>query len=471
MTHIPKAIPEPLGRLAERLLGLAAGRRLYLVGGTIRDWLLGRPSADFDFAVSGSGLDFATAVARAARGALVVLSKPDDEARVVLGDVTLDFNGFGDRTIEADLARRDFTANAIGAELTASGLGPLLDPHGGQSDIQRRFIRPVSDGSLESDPLRLLRAFRLAAELGFTLDPAVLEQGRRVSLKGTAAERIGAELLRVMEAPGSLDALRSLYELGRLSEILPELVPILDDDLLREHSFRTYLKIEELIEQPGFFSRFEPEWRRYFDEWGADAQPAEKAEGPPADALPSAASSEPSAVPRDASSVEQRTAGAPYRRALLKLAGLLHDIAKPETRFVTTEGDMHFYGHDSLGAKKVGRVGRDRLRLSRAQAEMLATLTQEHMRLHLLATAPDLSDRAIRRYFRDLGDEAFGLMILCYADGWATAGRTSHLEDTVTRMIQQKRAEDAKVRVARLVDGTDLIALGMPPGPAFKVIL
>ncbi|MFO7652118.1 MAG: hypothetical protein R6X13_12365, partial [bacterium] len=63
------------------------------------------------------------------------------------------------------------------------------------------------------------------------------------------------------------------------------------------------------------------------------------------------------------------------------------------------------------------------------------------------------------------------LMILCYADGWATAGRTSHLEDTVTRMIQQKRAEDAKVRVARLVDGTDLIALGMPPGPAFKVIL
>lgn len=450
MTHVDNAILAPLGRLADRLLALAPGRRLYLVGGTIRDRLLGRPSADFDFAVSGSGLDFAAAVARAARGALVVLSQPDDEARVVLGAITLDFNGFGDRAIETDLARRDFTVNAIAAELTASGLGPLLDPHGGQADIQRRLIRPVSECSLAADPLRLLRAFRLAAELGFELDPAVLEQGRRVSLKRTAAERIGAELLRVMEAPGSLAALRTLYELGRLTEILPELKPILDDDLLREHSFRTYLKIEEVIARPGFFGRFEPEWRRYFNEWGAD-EPASD-----------------SGVEREASGLNP---GAPFRRALLKLAGLLHDIAKPETRFVTTEGEMHFYGHDSLGAKKVGRVGRDRLRLSRTQTEMLSTLTQEHMRLHLLATAPDLSERAIRRYFRDLGPEAFGLMILCYADGWATAGRTSHLEDTVTRMVDQKRAEDARVRVARLVDGNDLIALGMKPGPAFKVIL
>jgi poly(A) polymerase len=93
------------------------------------------------------------------------------------------------------------------------------------------------------------------------------------------------------------------------------------------------------------------------------------------------------------------------------------------------------------------------------------------MRLHLLATAPELSDRAIRRYFRDLGTEAFGLMLLCYADGWATAGRTIHLEDTITRKINQHRIESAKKKVKRLVTGHDLIALGMKPGPVFKVIL
>ncbi len=455
MNPTPDTILAPLGRLAGRLPRLAPGRRVYLVGGAIRDWLLGRASADFDFCVSGSGLEFAAAVARAVRGALVVLSEPDDEARVVSGGLTLDFNGFADRPVESDLARRDFTANAIAAELSDAGLGPLIDPHEGRADIARRLIRPVSERSLSGDPLRLLRAFRLGAELGFALDPAVLEQGQRTSLKGVAAERIGAELLRIMERPGATDTLRRLHELGRLAEILPELKPILDDDLLREHSLRTCFKIEELIEQPGFFSRFEPEWHRYFDEWGA-AEPE---------------SSPDSGAEREAPGADQRGAGAPFRRALLKLAGLLHDIAKPETRFITTEGEMHFYGHDSIGARKVTRVGRDRLRLSRAQTEMLSTLTQEHMRLHLLATAPDLSERAIRRYWRDLGDEAFGLMLLCYADGWATAGRTSHLEDTITRMIEQKRAEDAVVRVARLVDGNDLIALGMKPGPAFKVIL
>ena len=161
----------------------------------------------------------------------------------------------------------------------------------------------------------------------------------------------------------------------------------------------------------------------------------------------------------------------PFRRALLKLAGLLHDLAKPETRFINVQGETHFYGHDSLGARAAVKIGRDRLRLSRAQTAMLSTLVAEHMRLHLLATAPDRTDRAVRRFFRDLGEDAFGMMMLCFADGWATAGRTGHLEDTITRMIEQRRAEAAKLKVKRFVTGHELSALGLTPGPAFKVIL
>ncbi len=452
-----KALLQRLGRAGDRLRELRDGRRLFLVGGAVRDALLERGIADqvsavpvdFDFAVSGSGLEFARAFADRVHGKLVVLSAADDEVRVVFRGRVFDFNGFGDRAIHDDLARRDFTINAMACELADDGPGELLDPFGGQDDLRRGVIRPVSEGALRSDPLRLLRAFRLGLELGLAIDEAVFEQGRAITLTGIAGERIGGELLRILERPGSYDVLVKLHELGRLRDILPAFEPVLNDDKLRRHSFRTFMKIEEIVtrEPTGdrdstssvpFFTRFEPEWECYFDRWDA-AEPEEP--------------------------------GLPFRRGLLKLAGLLHDIAKPETRFVNTEGATHFYGHDSHGARIAAQMVRARLRLSRAQVKMLQSQVQEHMRLHLLATSPELSDKAIRRFFRDLGPEAFGLMILCYADGWATAGRTFHLEDTITRMIEQKREEDARVSIERFVTGNDLIVLGLKPGPAFKVIL
>ena len=442
-----------LGRPYERLLELKGSRRLFLVGGTIRDIILGREPTDFDFAVSGSGLEFATAFARKVHGSLVVLSEPDDEARVVYHrGLTFDFNGFGDRAIEDDIRRRDFTVNALAVEILPGGVDDILDIVAGRRDITERLLRPVTSDSLKLDPLRLLRAIRIALELDFRIDESVLDLARSVTLKQTAPERIGAELLRIVECPGSYTFIRKLSGLGRLQDILPELVPLLNDEDLREHSLRTYYKIEEIVTDDSFFRRFDPEWTAYFDQWGVTADSSRPtADGPDSEA--------PTPSPL------------PFRRGLLKLAGLLHDIAKPETRFINVQGEVHFYGHDSLGARAASRIGRDRLRLSRAQTGMLSTLVAEHMRLHLLATAPDLTDRAIRRFFRDLGEEAFGIMILCFADGWATAGRTGHLEDTITRMIDQRRAEAAQLKVKRFVTGRELIALGLKPGPVFKVIL
>jgi len=447
------------GRVFDRLRATRADTRLFLVGGALRDLVLGRTPEDLDFAVSGSGIRFASDFARRIRAKLVVLSEEDDEARVVWRrSLTLDFNGLGDRTIAEDLGRRDFTINALACEVLPDGVGELLDPFGGRADIEQRLIRPVSGSSLRQDPLRLLRAVRLALELGFELDPEVHAQAGATSLRATAAERIGVELLRIMEQPGSFRFVEDLVRLGRLQEILPALGDVLDDPELRGHTLRTYRKIEEIIAAPGFFGRFQPEWETYFDRWtSGDETDTSDAARPRADT-----SGEPEPTEKPA---------LPFRRALLKLAGLLHDVAKPATRFTTTGGEVHFYGHDSIGARQTAQLARDRLRLSRPQTKMLRTLVQEHMRLHLLATAPDLSERAIRRYFRDVGQEAFGLMILCFADGWATAGRTLHLEDTITRMLEQKRAEDAMVKVERLVTGHDLIALGLKPGPAFKTIL
>jgi poly(A) polymerase len=472
-----------LGRPYERLIEIKGARRLFLVGGTIRDIILGREPSDFDFAVSGSGLQFAATFARKVRGSLVVLSEPDDEARVIFwkpipGDspgtgtvpVTFDFNGFGDKAIEDDILRRDFTVNALAVEILPDGVDDLLDIVAGRRDITERLLRPVTADSLKLDPLRLLRALRIALELDFRVDESVFDLGREVTLKKTAPERIGAEMLRIMECPGSYTYIRKLFDLGRLQDILPELVPLLDDKDLREHSLRTYYKIEEIVTENSFFRRFAPEWTAYFDRWGIAEAPSEvrsekldvrsqKSDEPAEDSGQSAICNLKSEMPL------------PFRRGLLKLGGLIHDLAKPETRFINVQGETHFYGHDSLGARAASRIGRDRLRLSRAQTAMLSTLVAEHMRLHLLATARELTDRAVRRFFRDLGDDAFGLMILCFADGWATAGRTGHLEDTITRMTDQRRAEAAKLKVKRYVTGNDLIAVGLKPGPAFKVIL
>jgi poly(A) polymerase len=397
-------------------------QKIYLVGGAIRDFLLGIKPNDYDFSVSSSGISFARRVARVMNGAFVLLSEEDDEARVVKDNVIYDFIGFkGD--IREDLNRRDFTINAIAIDLDTFG---LLDPHNGLEDIKRRNIRPVSENSLFDDPLRVLRGFRFALELGFGIDKKFYKLAKSVSLENIAGERIGYEFMRIVSAPDSYKFILKMNELGIFLQIFPEANKIIEDGFLWGHSLNTYYALEILMEKGFFKEKFEPEFNQYFS------------------------------IPR--------------RKPLLKIAGLFHDVAKPDT-FLINNGDVHFYGHDTKGARIVEIIGYKRLKLSRSDVQMIKKLVKEHMRPHLLATNDELTDRAIRRFFRDLGDDYFGAMMLAWADGYATGGRTRHLEEKFTRMIELKRADDAKPKVERLVNGYDLIALGLKPGPIFKIIL
>jgi len=424
-----------LGRPFQTLLRLSTGRQVFLVGGTIRDLLLERSPMDFDFAVSGSGIDFARRFARSIHGSFVLLSEAEDQARVVWRkQLVLDFNGFADRTIEDDLGRRDFTVNAMAYPLTPDPrpLTPvamaMLDPFQGRQALNDKLLKPVSSQSLALDPLRVLRAYRFALELGFRIDDEVREQARHISLENVAAERIGYELLRILDCPGSYPVLVELAQLGFLRQLFPEAGPLFASELLLRHSLLTLKKLDELIHAESWFTQYGPEFTTYFN-------------------------------------------AHPHRRPLLKLAGLLHDIAKPETEFVNDKQEVHYYGHDGLGARHVEKLARERLRLSRLDARALRMLVEFHMRLHLLATGPELTDRAIRRFFRDLKEQWFGLMLLTYADGFATAGQTRHLEQAFARIIGLKREYDAVIRVKRLVTGDDLIGAGLKPGPAFKTML
>jgi tRNA nucleotidyltransferase/poly(A) polymerase len=161
----------------------------------------------------------------------------------------------------------------------------------------------------------------------------------------------------------------------------------------------------------------------------------------------------------------------PHRAALLKLTALFHDVSKPETRMRAEDGILHFYGHDTKGAKKMRRALSKELRFSNQDAEMVEQIVARHMHLHLIATGPELTERAMRRFARICADVASEVMLLDLADGFATAGRTRHLEYTIVKILELA-IQDAKLAAfVPLVNGHDLIALGLKPGPVFKVIL
>jgi poly(A) polymerase len=303
---------------------LKGKKDLYLVGGTIRDILLGIQPKDYDFAVSGSGIKFATSFARKTKGAFVLLSKDDDEARVVEKDIIYDFIGLGKNGLLNDLKRRDFTINSMAINLDTL---EFLDPFKGMKDLEKGLIRLTTDESLKTDSLRILRGFRFALELDFDLNKNFFKLAKGISLKKIAAERIGYEMLRIMAAQNSYKKILKMDELGLFKEIFPEAQKIIEDSYLWGHSLSTYYAIEELMKQ-SFFTKIEPEFSRYFS--------------------------------------------VPARIPLLKLAGLFHDVAKPDT-FLLKEGDVHFYGHDIKGARIVQILGYKRLKFSRSEVAMLKT--------------------------------------------------------------------------------------------------
>lgn len=291
---------------------------------------------DFDFAVSGSGVGVAKEFAKKIRGKFVLLSEPDDEARVVYQkQIYFDFAGIKGKTIVNDLKRRDFTINALAALLRKGkpycSIGEIIDQFSGLKHLEKRQIVPVSEKSLSLDPLRILRAFRFALELNFKVNAKTIQLIDNLSLAKVAPERIGYEMIRIMEAKKSFQYIKTLSDLGILRQIFPEAIALFDNPELLKHSLNTYKKIEEIIDRKSFFTQFTKEFSEYF-----------------------------SAMPK--------------RRALLKLTGLLHDIAKPQTEFKTEKGDVHFYGHDSMGAKVTEAMLKTHLRISRKEARMVGNL-------------------------------------------------------------------------------------------------
>lgn len=394
-------------------------RAVYLVGGTIRDLLLGRETKDFDVFVIGNGVEFARHFQRRRGGRFILLDEARDEARVVLGELIFDFNG--GISIESDLARRDFTINSMAMRLPSSR---IIDPFGGRADMRKGIIRTVREENLSDDALRVLRAFRFKSLYGFSIEKKTRYTIARVAylLKDIAKERIKTEVFFILEAESSWHTLKEMADMGVLCEVIPGFSSLRGvpqnkpyGDLVH-HSINTVRALEELeidsLPHPEIF-------REYYKN----------------------------------------------NRAVLKLSCLLHDIGKPQT-YEVTGGRMHFYGHEKVGVDIV----KSGLKLSNEEISIMTTLIMYHMRPHLLASDPYYTRRAIVRLVSVCGRDTPGLLLLALSDAIASAGCIGDGLKQVVRDATEVMTKKEEMR-ERLITGDDLIALGLTPGIIFGEIL
>jgi poly(A) polymerase len=418
VVELQRAVTDALDRMAEVIdplgeLFAAAGHELALVGGPVRDAMLGRPHTDLDFATSAApeeterllkgwgdatwdmGRDFGTIGARSGPWVVEVTTyrseayDPGSRKPAV---------AFGD-SLTGDLVRRDFTVNAMAVRIPGR---VVEDPYGGVVDLAQRLLRTPGrpEDSFSDDPLRMMRAARFAAQLGFTVAPEVVEamtsMADRISI--ISAERVRDELVKLVCAPYPRRGLSLLVETGLAALVLPELPALaLERDEHHRHK-DVYEHTLTVLEQ------------------SIDLE----------DRLPG---------------------GGPD--FVSRFAALMHDVGKPRTRRFLGDGTVTFHHHDVVGAKMT-RKRMQALRFSNEETDAVAKLVELHLRFHGYGSG-EWTDSAVRRYVRDAGDQLERLHVLTRAD---CTTRNQRKADRLRRTY-----DDLEARIGRLMEQEELDSL------------
>jgi poly(A) polymerase len=421
----------------------------WLVGGALRDRLLGRETADHDVVIA-AGPDevrkLARALGRATNAHSFALSDTFGAWRVIARerDWQVDLMPLEGERIEADLSRRDLTVNAIAEPL--GGDGPLVDPTGGLADLSARRLRAVAPDSFERDPLRAMRLARLASELEFAAEPGTIALARASApaLSRVASERVFNELRRLLSSQRALEGLDLMDVTGVTDAILPELAALRGVEQSRFHHLDAYDHTRAVLAEAIALER-DPE-----PTFGADAPAVRELLAAP-------------------------LANDLTRGGALRFGALLHDVAKPQTRAVTIEGRITFMGHDELGAKLSAAI-LTRLRASAQLAEHVANLTRHHLRLGFLVHRMPLDRREIYRYLDACRPIGADVTVLSVADRLATRGDNSevaiarHLE--LARELLHEALQWSAAPPRPPIRGDELVAaLGIRPGPQLGELL
>jgi putative nucleotidyltransferase with HDIG domain len=427
----------------------------WIVGGALRDELLGRPVRDVDVAVAGDPARAARALAADVRGPVFRLSEAFGAWRVIDRRVerVYDFAPLQGGTIEEDLAKRDFTVNAMARPVALEALAgadaaaDLIDPLGGRADLEAGILRVLGAGAYESDPLRALRLARFAAELGFAPEPDTerLTRAAAPRVADAAGERVFGELRRLVIAGGALPGLELADRLDVLDAVLPELTALHGVGQSDYHHLDVYDHTLEVLAQL-------IEVESHLDElFGADADRLRAVLAEPlADDL--------------------------TRGQALRFGALLHDIGKPVTRGVRADGRITFMGHDAAGERMVRDLAR-RLRTSERFARFAAGLTRHHLVLGFLVHERPLDRAQVYRYLRRTAPVEVEVTLLSCADRLATQGRRGdeatavHLE--LARELMGAALDWREQGPPRVpVRGDELAQeLGIEPGPELGRLL
>jgi tRNA nucleotidyltransferase/poly(A) polymerase len=423
--HIPLTHPllRRIGAIAD-----AAGISVYVVGGYVRDLLLGTEVQDIDILVMSDGIGFARRVAADLGNTGVVTYERFGTAMVPLPDGKLEFVGarkerydetsrkpeVAPATLEEDLARRDFTVNALAVALNAQWQGELHDPYGGRRDLAARILRTPMEPAqtFDDDPLRMMRAVRFASQLGFTIDPAALQAVGEMKdrIRIVSQERITDELLKLLRSPKPSIGLQLMYETGLLHLVFPEIAQMAGVDQRRDHHHKDVFRHTCTV----------------------------------------------------VDNIAQTT-----ENVWLRFTALVHDIAKPRTKAYQEGVGWTFHGHEEIGARMMKKLFQ-RLRLPHGPLPYVEKLVRLHLRPMVLVDEL-VTDSAVRRLMFEAGEDIDDLMKLCRAD------ITSKNPTLVTRYLRNYEVVMEKIREVEEKDrirtweppvkGEEIMAVcGIPPG-------
>lgn len=409
----------------------ALGREAYVVGGYVRDLIIGRKSKDVDFVTVGSGIELAEAVgARYGRGTHLAVFRSYGTAQLKRGDMELEFVGarresyhrdsrnpvVEDGTLDDDLARRDFTINAMAVSVNASTFGEVIDKYDGLGDIGRRIIRTPLDPDItfSDDPLRMMRAIRFATQLQFDIHPETFAAIRRNAsrIEIITAERIKDELYKIMGAPRPSIGWRLLLDSGLLAIILPELARMKGIDVVDGRGHKDNFNHTMLV----------------------------------LDAVAAASD-----------------------KVLLRWAALFHDIGKPVTKHYDPARGWTFHNHNFVGAKMVKNIFRRMKFPLGADLAYVAKLVELHMR-PIALVEDEVTDSAVRRLANYAEEDLADLMILARADITSRdeARKARYLAnfDLVEEKFRATHEKDVERNRKNPVDGLEIMELfGLPQSP------
>ena len=423
---------------------LPLNRKAWIVGGAIRDILLGETPLDLDIVAADNAFQYARELALKLGTRPIKLGKdPLTVYRIVSSKYVFDVADLNGSSIKQDLYQRDFCINAIAWELPK---GKMIDCANGLRDIEKKMIRMVADTTFRNDPIRLLRAFRLACTLNFQIEKNTLAVIKKQAhlIKTAAAERIQTELLKILNTPNCTATIHAMKNTGVLENILPEVTELERCHQNHRHDFDAYhhtifalSALEKILGDPNLI--FEQKQTLL------------------------------------------KTAIFTHKPEHLKLAILLHDIGKPTSRTITSDGQVHFYDHEKTSALMADQVSR-RLALSNVQRTYITSIIQYHlypMRLFLENQKGHPTQRAIIKLFRKIKELSLDLLLHATAD---FAGKklsndpikaASNFICFIQKLLEYYHDYfESALKRPPLLTGKDLINdFGLTPSPLFKIIL